>query len=290
MAQLLRTRSRVMVTDYPPGATYGPRVSSDHELLWLLTGSARWRVDRRNGHPPITHDLRPGMLALARAGWCDEFWWDPVVPTRHAYVHFDGPSTDVLPPIADWPVVTPMASSLLHELTDHLTAITELPTAAARRRSDLVVELLVDLVVTGTALAPEGVGGPVGRALDHVVREWRAAGMRLISVDELATVVHVSARQLFRAFATTYGCGPAAALELVRLSRAASLLLRSNESVTRVATVTGFANAYHFSRRFKQAYGMPPSQFRSSDEADPMAPVRTAGLGPLAQRLRAAVP
>ena len=76
-------------------------------------------------------------------------------------------------------------------------------------------------------------------------------------------------------------------LELVRLSRAAVLLQRSNASLAEVADATGFANAYHLSRRFRAAYGVPPGRFRRTlPGADPLGPVREAGLLPLAQALR----
>ena len=81
------------------------------------------------------------------------------------------------------------------------------------------------------------------------------------------------------------GCGPARALELVRLARSAATLQRSNASLAAVGAQHGFANAYHFSRRFSQAYRMPPGTFRALGLGpDPLEPVRRAGLLPFAAR------
>jgi AraC family transcriptional regulator len=67
-----------------------------------------------------------------------------------------------------------------------------------------------------------------------------------------------------------------AAFELLRLARAATLLVRSNLSVAAVAHACGFANPYHFARRFHRRYGQPPGRYRHD-------PQRRQPAGPLAQ-------
>jgi transcriptional regulator GlxA family with amidase domain len=81
-------------------------------------------------------------------------------------------------------------------------------------------------------------------------------------------------------FTKAFGCGPAAALELVRLGRAATTLQRTNLSISEVAEHHGFADAYHFSKRFARAYLIPPGLFRRSggEDVDPLGPLATRGL------------
>lgn len=87
-------------------------------------------------------------------------------------------------------------------------------------------------------------------------------------------------------FRNAYGWGPAHALELVRLARSAVALQRSNASLAEIAHRGGFANAYHFSRRFRLTYGRPPGEYRALGPVpDPLEPVRSAGLLPFAAPL-----
>jgi transcriptional regulator GlxA family with amidase domain len=73
---------------------------------------------------------------------------------------------------------------------------------------------------------------------------------------------------------------------LVRLSRAAEALVRSTATIAEIAHLTGFANPYHFSRRFRLTYGVAPGGYRSSDDRpDPLAPLQDSGLLPLSYRL-----
>ena len=58
-----------------------------------------------------------------------------------------------------------------------------------------------------------------------------------------------------------------------------------------LAAQHGFANAYHFSRRFSQAYRMPPGTFRALGLGpDPLEPVLGAGLLPFAAPLMSTAP
>ena len=58
------------------------------------------------------------------------------------------------------------------------------------------------------------------------------------------------------------GRSPAETVRLARLDRAAILLARSNYTVGEVAALYGFASPFHFSRAFKDAYGLPPTEVR----------------------------
>jgi AraC-like DNA-binding protein len=281
----------VGVVDYVAGSSYGPRRLADYEFVWLLSGSAVWTVHKggppgAQAPPPLT--LRPGTLLLAPTGAVDSFTWDLHQPTRHAWAHFRVLDAAQLPDPATWPLVRSMAAApVLAAACAYLLELAALPSAEARQRSDQFLGLLLDLFVRGPLEAPPpGLPPLLAATFEYVRQRWLADGVRLITIDELVTAVNVSAAHLHRIFRHHLGCGPARALELVRLSRAAVMLQRSNATLEQVAGTAGFANAYHLSRRFRSAYGVPPGAYRRHHAtADPLAPVRAAGLLPLAQAL-----
>ena len=267
---------RPAVADYPAGATFGPRVCPSYELVWLLSGSARW----------VWHDgrrslsLAPGVLLLARPGMVDEYRWDERRSTRHGYVHFS-----VTPEPDDPPLLRPMNEpGPLPALLRYLLWLAEEPGPAWAERAADVVGLILRAFVDGPL--PDAVAPPeppaLAAALDHVRRQW-ALAMRSIRLDELAAAAGTSRAHLARLFRREYGVGPVTALELVRLARAESLLVRSNLTVTRIAHDCGFADPLHFSRRFRAAYGVAPRTYRRSGGT--RSPLAAAGLLPLARRL-----
>jgi AraC-like DNA-binding protein len=275
------------VADYPPGADFGPRELQDFEFVWLLQGSAIWTVREGPSAPPDGCVLRPGTLALARAGTVDSYHWDDLISSTHAYVHF-GIDPAALGPTAGWPDTHSMtASPVLGGICDYLMQLATTPSRRARARSDQLLELLLDLFLNGPLADPEPVlHDYVAATIRAAQRAWSDGGLRILPAAEIAAAAGVSPGHLFRVFRGELGYGPARALELVRLARSAVMLQRSNSSLAAVADQHGFANAYHFSRRFSQAYRMPPGTFRALGPGpDPLEPVRRAGLLPFAAPL-----
>ena len=269
----------VLLADYPPAAIFGPRLMTDYEFVWLLRGSAVWTVGDDQ------HLLRPGTLALARPGVVDRYQWDLDGPSTHAYVHFALTGVDQLGGVGQlsggWPAVRSFAAlPVLDGICSYLLRLAGDPSVESAARRDQLLELMVDIFVTGPMPRSDpGLPQIMIMIAGRVRADWDSRGIRPLGVDTLAAMGGVSAGHLHRLFREHVGPGPGRSLELIRLARAASTLRRSNASITEVAGLTGFANPYHFSRRFSGTYGVPPGRYRQADEPqDPLAPLRDSGL------------
>lgn len=155
-----------------------------------------------------------------------------------------------------------------------------------------VLGWLLDLFVRGPVpddvAADAGLSPHLRRLADSVAAAWRNDGTRPLSLGELAAAAGVSPGHLSRLFRAEYSVGPVAAMELVRLARAATLLQRSNLTVAAVANACGFSSPFHFSRRFRAVYDVPPRTYRSAHATDdPHEPLTRAGVLRLARRLLA---
>lgn len=85
-----------------------------------------------------------------------------------------------------------------------------------------------------------------------------------LSLENLAQIAHTSPRTVSRLFAAE-GTTFARWLWQQRLDACHQALLRgSYRSVTEVALTFGFSNPAHFSRAFRQTYGIPPSELLHS--------------------------
>lgn len=98
---------------------------------------------------------------------------------------------------------------------------------------------------------------PVKADIHRVVEENYTSP---ISLDELAYLSGRSLSSFKREFQDIYGESPARWIRQKRLSKAHELLRSSNLSVADVAYSLGFENPTHFSRIFKQQYGIAPSR------------------------------
>ncbi|TPM40673.1 GlxA family transcriptional regulator [Mesorhizobium sp. B2-3-4] len=85
-----------------------------------------------------------------------------------------------------------------------------------------------------------------------------------ISISKLAASVGLSRRQLERLFMEQTKSSPALVYKRVRLERAKQLLLETSTPMVDIAVEVGFENASHFSRAFREVFGLPPSKLRSA--------------------------
>ncbi|HJP07564.1 MAG: AraC family transcriptional regulator [Acidiferrobacteraceae bacterium] len=83
-----------------------------------------------------------------------------------------------------------------------------------------------------------------------------------MTLDELATHVGISRRQLERLFQKHLQCVPTRYYLEIRLRRARQLLLRTPRSIVDIAFACGFVSAPHFSKCYRDFFGIPPREER----------------------------
>ncbi len=86
---------------------------------------------------------------------------------------------------------------------------------------------------------------------------------RQLSLEEIATHVNVSTRQLTRLFATFAGTSPAQYVRVTRLDRASAMLTRTELPIKEIAHQIGFTDVQYFTRCFTSHFGVSPGAFRN---------------------------
>jgi AraC-like DNA-binding protein len=87
-----------------------------------------------------------------------------------------------------------------------------------------------------------------------------------VTPQQLARQLAASLRTLQRSLAATLGCSPGELILAVKMREAKHRLVSGEWQVQDVARSVGFDDAFHFSRRFRAYYGVPPSQARDNAE------------------------
>ena len=83
-----------------------------------------------------------------------------------------------------------------------------------------------------------------------------------ITVESIAAQCNIHRNRLLKIFKDKIGKGPQAYLMEYRMSKAAQLLITSNLSVNEIGNAVGYPNQLHFSRAFKNIYGVSPRQYK----------------------------
>lgn len=102
----------------------------------------------------------------------------------------------------------------------------------------------------------------VTRAEAYIEAHWNEP----ISIESIAAATGASARSIFRAFRLSRGCTPFEFARRLRLQHARRMLEAGDPAttVTEVAIACAFGDLGHFSREFRQAFGLRPSELRRS--------------------------
>jgi AraC-like DNA-binding protein len=86
--------------------------------------------------------------------------------------------------------------------------------------------------------------------------------MKNISVENMASLCMLSARQFTRCFQQVYHKSPYEYLLELRLRRAKELLADTAYNISEIADIVGYDSVYSFSRMFKQYVNMAPRDWR----------------------------
>lgn len=125
-----------------------------------------------------------------------------------------------------------------------------------------IIELLYDVAHEDKEMLRQlmSLGKPVRREILPIMED---SYMNPISVPELAYLTGRSLAGFKRDFHATFGISPTEWIRCRRLEKAKVLLLSSDISISDVCYTVGFENPTHFSRLFKEKYGVSPSQIKS---------------------------
>jgi AraC-like DNA-binding protein len=227
-----------------------------YALTWIVEGKGTtWLDDRK-----IT--TRPGTLMLMRSGMTLRHDW-----TAHSFQVFAVFDFDAVPAgREDWPVERQL------EPTEFVFSLYRFMLPCDLRGSEgaLVVvrsvELMLAMFLTGftgemASVLPR-LPEPVERALDLMTRTIHQQPDAPIRLDGLAKYARVAPTHLCRLFRKELGTSPVACASLVRVELCAGLLERTEATLSEIAERYGYSSPFHFSRAFKQAYGVAPSEYR----------------------------
>jgi AraC family carnitine catabolism transcriptional activator len=108
----------------------------------------------------------------------------------------------------------------------------------------------------------EPLGNSVPTNVRAAIRVMEANLETPLSIAEVCRHVGLSHRQLDRLFAQCVRKTPALYYRDIRLDRARGLVTQTDLTMSEIAFASGFSSQVHFSRAYKDRFGLPPSKDR----------------------------
>jgi PAS domain S-box-containing protein len=98
--------------------------------------------------------------------------------------------------------------------------------------------------------------------IDRAVNWIRDHFREHISVEDLASMVGLSPRQLHRKFVETFGSSPQAFIIKLRIQAACEILQHQDKSISEAARETGFSDHSSFTQHFQKHIGLTPLHYQ----------------------------
>ncbi len=279
LSQYVRDGALPLFVKRIPKGTHSQRNFHDHEyteLVIIAEGSAVHLLDGQSHrvkrgdvllvHPGVLHSYDEtadmelvnvaydcGRLGLPRLDGSSLPLFSTMFPQRKE----DGVSRSTVVPVTS---LEPVALANVLNLSDRLCDETNgvLPGNLFLSLA-LFMEIITQIGRAGRPGQPaDRVSILVGDAVGYINRNYASP----VTVDELAHVAKMSARNFFRHFRNTIGCTPIEYLLQVRITRAAELLFLTDAGVEEIALQCGFCDGNYFCRKFREAKGTTPRNFR----------------------------
>ncbi len=222
-------------------------------IAWLKAAG------RRN---TVLGGICTGTYLLARAGVIGDrrttIHWDNMASTREQF-----PQLEISPALFEIDGDRYTAADGLASLDMMLNEVrnahgTELATAI---RDRIMYDRIRDSDEQQRVAITQRIGTSQPRLLE-IISLMEANIEEPLSLAELACHCGVSRRQLERLFRRYLHCVPRRYYLEMRLQRARQLLLQTNIPVLEVAMTCGFISAQHFSKCYRETFGLPPSHER----------------------------
>jgi AraC-like DNA-binding protein len=126
-----------------------------------------------------------------------------------------------------------------------------------------VLELLESLFSRLKQPSPTTIAGALSSQQLRLVREYVEAHIAdKIVLEDLSLLVGLARFRFLKLFKRTIGMTPHAWLLRMRLEKAVALInANRNMPITEIAHAVGFFDQSHFTRAFREAYGVTPARF-----------------------------
>lgn len=249
---------------YAPGGICGPRIQHDYQLVILHRGELDLQVDDQHVA------LAAPYAILLSPGHREHFIFAKERDTHHSWCSID---VRAIPQKLRRLFRSSGKPALVDSNTEALMELGK--TIFHEGRPDLFLENTFHLnlglaLLTGFALgiqARSPVVRPGDKALARVEQFMLKQFGQTLSLKEMAAAAGVSRQHLLKLFRNRHGISPTQYLYERRLGVAADQLLHTGLTIKEISERCGFANPFHFSRKFKLAYGLGPRAWRSQNWA-----------------------
>ena len=249
-----------------PLHSYGPFVRNHFLFHYVISGKGTLLVDDENSQS-TEYQLQGGMGFLIEPDRVNTYFADRKDPWEYAWIEFSGlRAKEILEGSglsSDSPVYLPRTPQDGERLKNE---ILYLATHSQESSYHLIghLYLIMDALVSGSSSRRRTQGGKraqfyTNEAVTFIAQNYS----RAITVEDMARRCNLDRSYFGKVFRDVLGQSPQEFLMNYRMVKAAELLKLTSLSIADIGSAVGYENQLHFSRAFKNIYGVSPREWRN---------------------------
>lgn len=256
--------------------SFGPSIRNHYLFHYVISGTGTLISSDSKGTDHI-YQIKSGQGFLICPKQRTTYSADKDYPWEYAWVEFDGLRVKEALNLAglsfDQPVYKSNAKDLSNELKNEILYIVQ-------HSNESTFHLIGHLYLVLDYLTRSSSTRIIvksGKLVDFYVRESLSFieqnFQNDITVEDIARSCNLNRSYFGKIFRDAIGKNPQDFLISYRMAKADQLLKLTELSVHDISNAVGYTNQLHFSRAFKNTYGVSPRQWRTDNKIHPQIPL-----------------
>jgi len=252
-----------------PGHSFGPATRNHYLFHYVLSGTGTLMANNSKGETR-TYSVKSGQGFMIFPGQINTYIADEQLPWKYMWIEFDGlrvkEALNVTDLCKDAPVYHSHSKELREKLADEMLYIVNHPQESSFH---LIGHLYLFLdYLLQSAKSTKLVSS--GRMSDYYIKEAinyiEQNFQNNISIEDIAAVCGINRSYFGKIFRNSIGRSPQEFLMNYRMVKATELLKLTSLSIADVGSAVGYENQLHFSRAFKNIYGVSPREWKNQNK------------------------
>lgn len=251
-----------------PAHSFGPASRNHYLFHYVSTGTGTLFADDSKG---VTHEyqIKSGQGFMIFPGQITTYIADRELPWEYVWLEFDGLRAKEALEIAgltqDNPVYRVRSRELRETMKDEMNYIVEHKDASPFHLIGHLY-LFIDALTRSAATMKVSKGSKLQDFYIHEALVFIENNFQNdISVEDIASVCGLNRSYFGKIFKNGTGKSPQEFLLNYRMTKAAELLKLTKLSIGDIGNAVGYPNQLHFSRAFKNIYGVSPREWRKEN-------------------------
>lgn len=249
--------------------SYGPSTRNHYLFHFIIAGTGTLLADDMNGNT-TTYSIKSGQGFMIFPKQTTTYIADQYHPWEYVWLEFDGlrvkEALELAGLSADAPIYRSNAKDLTKELEQEMLYIAQ---NSSQSPFHLIghLYLFLDYLTRSSSSRKLLQSGKlrdfyIKEALSYIEQNFQ----NNISVEDIAAFCNLNRSYFGKIFRNAVGKSPQEFLISYRMVKAAELLKLTELSVGDIGNAVGYPNLLHFSRAFKNTYGISPRQWRNENK------------------------